>query len=107
MNDKNQRLFLAIALWLSVYFAYMAFFGPKKPAQTAPAASPSEAVAPKTPEAPVSPPPATPAADVPRETTHVPVRTANLDTPRAHLVATSAGGALESIQLLGDKWTRH
>ena len=30
MKDTNQRLFLAIALWLAVYFGYMSFIGPKK-----------------------------------------------------------------------------
>ena len=47
--------------------------------------------------------------DVPRGTSapRPPARSVTLQTPKARLVATSEGGALQSIQLLGEKWTRH
>src|SRR5205085_3208236 len=35
------------------------------------------------------------------------LRRVEFRTPRAHVVAISEGAALESIQLLGDKFTRH
>ena len=35
------------------------------------------------------------------------MRTVTLETARARIVATSEGGAIQSMQLLGEKWTRH
>ncbi|HEY2029673.1 MAG TPA: membrane protein insertase YidC, partial [Myxococcales bacterium] len=106
MKDTNQRLFLAIALWLAVYFAWSAFFGPKKPAQT-PAKSVAAAAPPS--GAQTAPPPATPTqtAEKSRETARPPTRLVSLETERMRVVATSDGGALQSIQLKGDKWARH
>jgi YidC/Oxa1 family membrane protein insertase len=108
MKDTNQRLFLAIALWLAVYFGYMSFFGPKKPqpART-PAAHEEPAPAPKPPEATAAAPAPTPTANVPRGTPPPPTRKVTLETDRLQVVVTSEGGALESIRLKGDKWTRH
>jgi YidC/Oxa1 family membrane protein insertase len=106
MKDTNQRLFLAIALWLAVYFGYMHFFGPKKVAQQPPTvASASDAKPGSTASAPAVPPPRP--ANVPRETSRPATQTVVLETSKVHVVATSDGAALESIQLKGDKWTRH
>jgi YidC/Oxa1 family membrane protein insertase len=69
--------------------------------------------------APVSAPPVSPvgtgpaaapkAADVPRGTEGKkhPLRVVTLETPLLRAVATSEGGAFQSIQLLGEKWTLH
>jgi len=47
--------------------------------------------------------------DVPRGTPgpKYPARAITLETPKARVVATSEGAAVQSIQLLGEKWTRH
>ena len=107
MKDTNQRLFLAIAIWLACIFGYFTFFAPKKPAQTAtppPAASaPSTAASPQ-PSAPAAA--AARPADVPRGT-QAPAREVVFETARARIIVTSEGAALRSVELLGDKWTRH
>lgn len=103
MKDTNQRLFLAIAIWLACIFGYYSFFAPKKAArqkveaphaaQALPAPAPAEGSAP---------------AAAPHETAaRPPTRTAVFLTPRARVVVTSDGAAVESVQLLGEKWTRH
>jgi YidC/Oxa1 family membrane protein insertase len=109
MKDTNQRLFLAIAIWLACIFGYYSFFAPKKPipppavqkaAASAPAAAPPAAA----PSAPLK-------ADVPRETPPgkppPPARELTFETPRARIVLTSEGAAVRSVLLLGDKFTRH
>ena len=107
MKDTNQRLFLAIAIWLACIFGYFTFFAPKKPAQ--PVTPPAAASAPST-TAPATPPPAAAAAarpsDVPRGTA-APTREVVFQTSRARFIVTSEGAALRSVELLGDKWTRH
>jgi YidC/Oxa1 family membrane protein insertase len=106
MKDTNQRLFLAIAIWLAVYFGWMHFYGPKK----APAPPPELAAAGEARPAPTATPPLTPVAreaNVPRETSRPPTQKVVLETGKMHAVATSDGAALESIELKGDKWTRH
>ncbi len=107
MKDTNQRLFLAIAIWLACIFGYFTFFAPKKPAQ--PVTPPAAPSAPST-TAPATPPAAAAAAarpsDVPRGTAG-PTREVVFQTSRARFIVTSEGAALRSVELLGDKWTRH
>ena len=111
MKDTNQRLFLAIALWLAVIFGYMTFFGPKKgaqpqkpPASAAPAAAAAPAVAVA---APSPAPGADSAATAKVQAAKLPEQRVVFETPRAHVVATSNGAALSSIVLKGEKFTRH
>src|SRR5207248_8098908 len=51
------------------------------------------------------------AAVVPRGTSEPrpagPVREITFETPRTRVIVTSEGAAVKSVQLLGDKWTRH
>lgn len=107
MKDTNQRLFLAIAIWLACIFGYYTFFAPKKtapPAQpkvASPAPSGTTAAQPEPPEAPKS------AAGVPRGTAQPPSREVTFETPRTHVVLQSNGAAVKSLRLLGEKWTRH
>jgi YidC/Oxa1 family membrane protein insertase len=107
MKDTNQRLFLAIALWLAVYFGWMALYGPKKGAQK-PAQPPaaSEAQKEPTPTPQVATTPAQP-TETPNETARPPTRKVTLETERMRVVATSDGAALESVQLKGERWARH
>jgi YidC/Oxa1 family membrane protein insertase len=116
MKDTNQRLFLAIAIWLAAFLALSTLFPDwfgRKPAPTtatpAPAAPPSADSKPATPTpSPGAPPLAARGSDVPRGTApRLPAKKAELITPRLHVVATSDGAALESIQLQGEKFTRH
>ena len=115
MKDTNQRLFLAIAIWLACIFGYYTWFAPKKAAQpvAGQTGAASQSPAPAVPSPPVAAAPSatTPTprpADVPRGTTPPPpLRDVVFETPRARVVATSQGAAIKSIQLLGDKWTRH
>jgi len=116
MKDTNQRLFLAIAIWLACIFGYYTWFAPKKAAQapagqtSAASQSPTPAVQPPVAAAPETPVPAAAAApsNVPRGTTPAPPpREVVFETSRARIVATSQGASIKSIQLLGDKWTRH
>ena len=107
MKDTNQRLFLAIAIWLACIFGYFTFFAPKKPAQPV---TPPAAASPPSTTAPATPPSAAAAAarpsDVPRGTS-APTREVVFQTSRARFIVTSEGAALRSVELLGDKWTRH
>ena len=107
MKDTNQRLFLAIAIWLACIFGYFTFFAPKKPAQ--PVTPPPVASAPRPTAAAMPLPAPAGAVDVPRGTTAVapPLREVVFETPWARIVVSSEGAALRSVQLLGDKWTRH
>ncbi|HTO98820.1 MAG TPA: membrane protein insertase YidC, partial [Myxococcales bacterium] len=116
MKNQNQNLLVAVAIWLACMFGLYLFFpdvmGAKKPpAQQKP--SPVVQSPPPTAAPPVSPtgtgPAAAPqAADVPRgtEPTH-PLRTVTFETARERVVATSEGAAIQSVQLLGEKWTLH
>ena len=47
MKDMNQRLFLAIAIWLACIFGYYTWFAPKKPPHPAVQTSAAEAESPK------------------------------------------------------------
>ena len=117
MKNQNQNLLIAVAIWLACMAGLYVFFpgvmGKKGPAdqKAAPASQkdPSGTTpAPATTQG--SAPAAAPkAADVPRGTSGPkhPARSVTLETPRARIVATSEGAAVQSIQLLGDKWTRH
>src|SRR5258708_4429542 len=113
MKDSNQqRLFLAIAIWLACLFGYMVFFGPKK-GQQQPAAAPTSAAAQEQKQAAAetaggpaaAAPPAKAAPEAPIAPR--PLRKVTLETPRLRIVATSQGAAVESAVLLGDKFTLH
>lgn len=108
MKDTNQRLFLAIAIWLACIFGYYTFFAPKKPAQQPPAEKVSTAPA-AAPSVPAPPSAAPKPADVPRGTSapRPPSKQVTLETPRTRVVLTSDGAAVKSLQLLGRKWTLH
>ncbi|TMA29322.1 MAG: membrane protein insertase YidC [Deltaproteobacteria bacterium] len=115
-ESPNQRLFLAIAIWLACFLALSTIFpdlfggkkAPPHPAQPT-SAEGSPPAAPASPSAATpSPPAGPPQAQVPRETSpRPPIRTATFETPRARIVVTSEGAALQSVQLLGEKFTRH
>jgi len=113
MKDMNQRLFVAIAIWLACIFGYYTFFAPKKPPSLAqkPEAISQPAATSPAPSPPVAGAPASPpkAGDVPRGTPvpRPPLREVTFQTPRTRIVVTSEGAAVRSVQLLGDKWTRH
>lgn len=122
MKSNNQNMFLAVLLWLGVMLALYTFFpglvGAKRqpagvthpvPPQAQPAGSAAAPSAPATaaPSAAAAPVPGA-TADVPRgTTTRAPARVVSFETPRARIAVTSEGAALQSIQLLGEKWTRH
>ena len=111
---KNQNLFLAVALWLGCMLVLYTFFpdllGAKRPPAPKSAAAPAEApsappVLPATPGG--APSAAAPAADVPRGTSpRPPTRVVEFETPRARVVVTSEGAAVQNVQLLGEQWTR-
>ena len=116
-DDKNQRLFLTIALCLAVAFAWGLLFQPKhrptnesalagasqngQPPTTAPGAAPS---------APIGAAPLAGPGDVPRGTpssavkAHPPSRDLVLGSEKLRVVLTTAGGALKSVELLGAKF---
>jgi YidC/Oxa1 family membrane protein insertase len=125
MKDTNQRLFLTVALCFAVALVWSYFFQPRTPPHPAaqPPAAAKQEPAPSTPggsgAAPstpgVAPPggaptPSAPAAGaaVPRGTSlpRPPVRTAELDSARLHVVVTSEGAALQSVVLKGEKFRR-
>jgi YidC/Oxa1 family membrane protein insertase len=117
MKNQNQNLLVAVAIWLACMAGLYVFFpnvmGKRPPAEQKPAAS-SQPAAPGPAATPggatgTAPTDAPKPADVPRGTPgpKYPVRAITLETPKARIVATSEGGALQSIQLLGEKWTRH
>src|SRR5437764_282650 len=140
--NKNQNLFLAVAIWLACMLALYTFFpglvGAKHQPQKTPATAGAQAeqgapgqVSPPSASVPAagaaaagapapttgSPGPTAAAAgagtakaDVPRGTAAAappPLRLVTFETSRARVVATSEGAAIQSVQLLGDKWTRH
>src|SRR5881397_3980131 len=113
MKDTNQRLFLAIAIWLAAIFGYYTFFAPKNPVQAPAAQQASQAEPAAAAQPPIAAAAAAPskAADVPRGTSEprraLPVREITFETPRARVVLTSEGAAVKSIQLIGEKWTLH
>jgi YidC/Oxa1 family membrane protein insertase len=103
MKDTNVRLFLAIALWLPVWFLYEHYFGVKKPVPPPPTAVTAQVK----PDAPPAVPGAPQTANVPRETSRPATQQVVLETGKVHIVATSDGAALQSITLKGNKWTQH
>jgi YidC/Oxa1 family membrane protein insertase len=115
MKDMNQRLFVAIALWLglvvlgNLFFPqYFGFLKPQRPQAQAPANQPpapaqAQAPAPSQGAAPAASPAQPPASSGPR----APAQKVTLTTARVKAVATSDGAGLSSIQLLGDKFTKH
>jgi YidC/Oxa1 family membrane protein insertase len=116
MKNQNQNLLVAVAIWLACMAGLYVFFPNAMGKRTATDQKPVPAV--QSPP-PLGPSPGTPqgtgpaavakAPDVPRGTSapRHPLRTVTLETARARVVATSEGAALQSIQLLGEKWTRH
>jgi YidC/Oxa1 family membrane protein insertase len=114
MKNQNQNLLVAVAIWLACMFGLYLFFpssmgGGKRGSQQKPEQA-VQAPATTTPASPAGDVPAAPkAADVPRGTPgpKPPLRTVTFATPRARVVATSEGAAIESLQLLGEKWTRN
>ena len=118
MKNQNQNLLVAVAIWLACMFGLYLFFperigaGKRAPQQKpeAPAQAPVT-TAPAPPAGPVGSRAtvASKAADVPRGTPgpKPPLRTVTFETPRVRVVATSEGAAIQSVQLLGEKWTRH
>jgi YidC/Oxa1 family membrane protein insertase len=114
MKNQNQNLLVAVAIWLACMFGLYMFFpnsmgGGKRGAQQKPEQA-VQAPATTAPAGPAGGSPAAPkAADVPRGTPgpKPPLRTVTFTTPRARIIATSEGAAVESVQLLGEKWTRN
>ena len=117
MKNQNQNLLVAVAIWLAcmagLYVFYPNLMGKRTATEQKP---PSPAQAPAHPGAPLASPPqgSEPAAapkgpEVPRGTSmpRPPLRIVTFETPRARVVTTSEGAAVQSIQLLGEKWTRH
>ncbi len=116
MKNQNQNLLIAVAIWLACMAGLYVFFPSamgrrapdQKPASSAQPGTPGPAAAPASPGG-MAPADAPKGPDVPRGTSAAkyPVRTVTLETPRARIVATSEGGAIQSLRLLGEKWTRH
>ena len=112
MKDSNQRLLLTVALCMAVALVWSFVFQPKpQPRPSAPqtAAEPKQTA--PTPTAPAAQPGGTtaaPSAGVPRGTTapRPPARTVALDSEKLHVVITSDGAALQSVQLKGEKFQR-
>jgi YidC/Oxa1 family membrane protein insertase len=117
MKNQNQNLLVAVAIWLACMFGLYLFFpnvmGGKRgeqhksePAVQAPPPAAAPAPAPSGTGTAAAPPKA---ADVPRGTpaARPPLRTVTFETARTRVVATSEGAAIQSVQLLGEKWTRH
>ena len=116
MKNQNQNLLVAVAIWLACMFGLYLFFpnvmGGKRAAQHKP--EPAVQAPP-----PTAPPAAAPSgtgtaaaqkpADVPRGTpaARPALRTVTFETARTRVVATSEGAAIQSVQLIGEKWTRH
>jgi len=117
MKNQNQNLLVAVAIWLACMAGLYVFFPNLMGKRTATEQKPPSAV--QAPAHPGTPAASTPQAsapgalpkgpEVPRGTSapRFPLRLVTLETPRARVVATSEGAAVQSIQLLGDKWTRH
>ena len=116
MKSQNQNLLVAVAIWLACMFGLYLFFPNVMGAKRPPAQpKPEPAIQSPPPVAAPAPSPtgtgaaAAPPAAGPRgtPTPQHPLRTVTFETPRARIVATSEGAAIQSIQLLGDKWTLH
>ncbi len=117
MTNQNRNLLLAVTLWLACMLGLNLLFpnlmGRRPPPQaqkTQPALQQPPPAEPQAASPAVSGPAAAPkAADVPRGTpaTRPPTKLVTFETTRAKVVVTSDGAAVQSIQLLGDKWTRH
>ncbi|MFL5312253.1 MAG: membrane protein insertase YidC, partial [Myxococcales bacterium] len=113
MKDSNQRLLLTVVLCMAVALVWSLVFQPKqqqRPSaqQTSPQpAQPPGAAAPA-PSAPASGSAAAPASGGPHATSapRPPARTVALDSEKLHVVVTSEGAALRSVQLKGDKFQR-
>ena len=113
MKNQNQNLLVAVAIWLACMFGLYLFFpnsmgaGKRVPQQKPEPAVQAPATA--TPASPASGGEAPKGADVPRGTrgSKPPLRTVTFGTPRTRVVATSEGAAIQSVQLLGEKWRRH
>src|SRR5437764_8158121 len=116
MKNQNQNLLVAVAIWLACMFGLYLFFpnvmGGKRAAQH----KPEPAVQAPPPVAAPAPAPSGTGtaitqkpADVPRGTPAAkpPLRTVTFETARTRVVATSEGAAVQSVQLIGEKWTRH
>ena len=116
-DDKNQRLFLTIALCLAVAFAWGLLFQPKhRPTNESALAGASQNGQPPTnapgaaPSAPIGAAPLAGPGDVPRGTpssavkAHPPSRDLVLGSEKLRVVLTTAGGALKSVELLGAKF---
>jgi YidC/Oxa1 family membrane protein insertase len=114
MKNQNQNLLVAVAIWLACMAGLYVFFPNAMGKRAATEQKPASA-----PQSPGGGPTAAPSqagagaaakpAEVPRGTSapKPPLRTATLQTPRARVVVTSEGAAVQSIQLLGEKWTRN
>jgi YidC/Oxa1 family membrane protein insertase len=112
MKDSNQRLLLTVVLCMAVALVWSLVFQ-QKPQQRP--ASPPAATQPA-PAAPASPPSPAPAGGAaapggsaaPRGTPvpRPPARTVALDSEKLHVVVTSEGAALRSVQLKGEKFQR-
>jgi YidC/Oxa1 family membrane protein insertase len=117
MKNQNQNLLVAVAIWLACMAGLYVFFPNAMGKRTAteqkppsPAQAPAQSGAPVASTPQGSGPAAAPKGpEVPRGTSapRPPLRIVTLQTPRARVVATSEGAAVQSIQLLGEKWTRH
>ena len=117
MTNQNRNLLLAVTLWLACMLGLNLLFPNlmgRHPPQAQQKTQPAVQQPPPTAAAEANPAGTGPAAapkalDVPRGTTtpRPPTKLVTFETPRARVVATSEGAALQSIQLLGDKWTRH
>jgi len=116
MKNQNQNLLVAVAIWLACMFGLYLFFpsvmGGKRAAQH----KPEPAVQAPPPTAAPEPAPsgtgtaaAQKPADVPRGTSAArpALRTVTFETARTRVVATSEGAAIQSVRLIGEKWTRH
>ena len=113
MKDSNQRLLLTVVLCMAVALVWSLVFQPKQqqrpPAQqTSPQPAQPAAPATPSPSAPAAGGAAAPASGVPRGTPapRPPARTAALDSEKLHVVITSDGAALRSVQLKGEKFQR-
>ena len=112
MKDSNQRLLVTVLLCMAVALVWSLVFQPKPPSQRptpAPQAqSPTPAPAAPTSPSPPAKTPAEPVSAAPAEaqTPRPPVRTVELRSEKLHVVLTSDGAALQSVQLKGEKFQR-
>jgi len=113
MKDSNQRLLLTVVLCMAVALVWSLVFQPKqqpRPAgqQTSPQPAQPPASAAPSPSGPSAGGGSAPAGGVPRGTPapRPPERTVALDSEKLHVVVTSEGAALRSVQLKGEKFQR-